>query len=295
MAESEEHQEEASPAPPLLEIDALRVFEGTLECPEVLRSGGNSLALLGKAQRLLGVFTETEIPSAGSVRLLGCSAQELFQKQIAGYAPQRLPLFDGVRLDQALTMSARLVGFDKADVQSALERCQLTGHAKSPLGRLSRLQHRLAGLAHGLCGSPSLLVAENLLSDLDDAEAELIESILDVELRTCRWIMALDGNSPSSRNILALADEVLGASESRLLGPLSPDQLRPEGFWVVGNKNIPALAARLRSLEAIVTQSPRSTVLLVHGVTGREIFLAAQLEEAELVELLPTVNALEPC
>jgi hypothetical protein len=132
------------------------------------------------------------------------------------------------------------------------------------------------------------LIAENLLSDLDDAEAELIETLLDEELRACQWIMALDGNSPSSRNILALADEVLGANESRLLGPLSPPLLRPEGFWVVCSKNVAALAARLRAFEAVVTQSPRSSVLLVHGVSGLQIFRAAQLEEAELVELSPT-------
>jgi ABC-type multidrug transport system ATPase subunit len=188
-------------------------------------------------------------------------------------------------------MSASLVGVDKTGVELAVERCHLSAQLKRPLEELTRLQCRLAGLAHALCGQPDILFLEDLFSDLDETEAEVIESVLEVELLERKWICAMEPEGRAARSILMMADEVIGTTGNRLVPPISPESLRSEGFWVVCQGKPNSLSTRLENLGAKVAKSPHEGVLRVHGLSGLQIFRAAKEDDTQILELSPLEGA----
>lgn len=291
MSESGEATPHHKSAPPLFFSPAFRLRDGTLESQERIQTSGSSLVFTGRAQLLVPALSELVELESGSFSVLGRPFRDLLSSHEAGYAPLALPLPARARLGEALNLSARLVGVDKTGVAHAMDRCHLSGQKKRSLGELTRLQSRLAALAHALCGQPQLLILEDLFSDLDEAESEVIEAILDVELRDRKWIFALDPESTSARSILMLADEVIGATGGRLTPPVRADTLRSHGFWVLCSGNLDSFSARLRNLGAEVTQSPHEGMLRVHGAQGLEIYRAAGEENTLILELSPTAQA----
>jgi hypothetical protein len=273
--------------PPLFRAEALRLADGSLESPESIQTTGSSLALIGRAGGLVPALCELVALESGSLTVRGQSPSLLLSSHKAGYAPRSLPLPGRARLGEALKMSASLVGVDKTAVEISVERCHLTAYMKKPLGELTRLQSRLAGLAHAISGQPEILFLEDLFSDLDETEAEVIETVLEAELLDRSWICAIDPEGRSARSILMMADEVIGTTGNRLIPPMSPQSLPSGGFWVVCQGDLEAFVSRLEGLGAKVARSPHEGVLRVHGPSGLQLFRAAKTEGTQILELSP--------
>jgi hypothetical protein len=122
---------------------------------------------------------------------------------------------------------------------------------------------------------------------LDDAEAEVLSSVLDLELPNRRHIFAASLESAASRRLVMGADHVLVGDGDKLGAPKSPRELVSGGFWVTCSADASDFAKRLRIEGADVTLSPSPQVLLVAGKTGHQIYREAVRSGVIIVELLP--------
>lgn len=252
-----------------------------------LSAHGPTVACQGTAALLLPALFDHRIVKQGQLLVWGQAPEELLRQRGAAYVPLALPLPASTRVLDAISLSGSLVGADKNDARQALGVCKMLGHRNKRLGELSRLQSRLVSLAHGLCGSPEVLFLENLFADLDETEIEVLEAIFDIELSGRSWICAVDSRSPGSRSLMLQASEVLVGAGTRVLPPQPPEQVPSDGYWVTCAGDAAPLATRLETAGALVTRSPRSSVLLVRKSRGQEIFRAAQEVGTPIVELCP--------
>lgn len=248
---------------------------------------GPRVALWDEAGALVPAFFDSSRLREGSLLLRGRKPADLLASGQAALVPQRLPLPEGVKLLEALTLSARLIGLSRADAERALGRCRLTAHGGKKLGELTRLQSRLSGLAHGLIGAPRLLLLENPFADLDDAESAIVEAVLDVELADRSFIAACSSRDPASRALALTADEAICPAGNRLLPPAPPRLESASGYWVSCSDNAERLAALLSSEGAHVAKSPRPSVLLVRGTKGSTIYRLAREAQLNVIELTP--------
>lgn len=261
---------------------------GTLTCG-VLETGGGNVACLGAARALVRAFVEPDRIRRGRIlcrsRELGASLAQL----AAGFVPHRLAGDPELDVKTTLLLGARLLGLGPSDVQLALERAHAAGFQRERLSRLSPLQERLSGLAHGLLGRPPLLVIEDPYVELDDDGAAAFEEILDPELETHQFITSIEADSPWARRLLARADQVITAAGGGLLGPFSPADLPARGLWLrCRETGLAQLVDALRAADAQVTPTPRPGVLFVRGLGGLQILELAQASGTQVDELSPS-------
>ncbi len=259
----------------------------TIDGPELLEVRGPSLACLGSARDLLPCLTRPERLEGGELGLLGTSPPALLSSLQAGWAPRTLPAPPSLRLAETLTLSARLVGRGKAEVRGILERLQLAGLGRRKMSELTALQRRLAGLAHGLVGSPQLLILEDPFADLDQTSAQLVEDLLEEQLHDKAWIAGIDGDSLWSRRLLTRAQAVLTADVGTLLGPLSPGEIDDKARWARFTRVTEELREALSSAGGQVTSSPHPSVLMIRAVSGLTIADLALQTDCPLLELAP--------
>ncbi len=249
---------------------------------------GSSVACVGAAAALLRSFVEPECIHGGRLSCLGADVAHSLSQRGIGYAPRRAVGPPEFEVGQALLHSARLIGATADDVEAALARVGLTRLKKERLGRLSAMQQRLLGLAHGITAHPDLLVIEDPYPDLGEEASAVVEEFLERELDGRRFIVSVEADSPYSRSLLGRADEVLYAVGSQLLGPVPPALYPSRGLWLVSSGQRSAeLVALLRAAQAEVTTTPRAGVVLVRGLSGLRVLELAR-EAGELVhELSP--------
>lgn len=266
----------------------------TIRGPEELEVRGESLACLGPAADLIPCVPWPERLRSGQLTLLGERPAELLSSLKAGYAPQELPAPDSFRLREALILGARLVGSGKPEVHEVAERLQLARLLGKKLGELTVPQRRLAGLAHGLVGSPELVLIEDPFAQLDDASAQLVETLLETELANKKWIAGVTLDSPWSRRLLARAQSALTADvgtlvsrELDLLGPFSPAEIKTDVFWGRFTRVTDELHDALSAQGAKVTRTPHPQVLLIQALSGLSIAETALEAGRPLLELTP--------
>ncbi len=276
--------------PPTLELRGLVLGteRGPLTC-EALATGHGNVACLGAARALVRAFVEPDRLRRGRIlcrnRELGASLAEL----AAGFVPHRLAGDPELDVKTTLLLGARLLGLGASDVQLALERAHAAGFQKERLNRLSPLQERLSGLAHGLLGRPPLLIIEDPYVELDDDGAAALEELLDPELETHQFITSVEADSPWSRRLLARADQVITAAGGGLLGPFAPVDLPVRGLWLQCREpGVAQLVDALRAAKAEVTPTPRPGVLFVRGLGGLQILQLAEAAGAQVEELSPS-------
>lgn len=253
-----------------------------------VRVEGSSVCCLGKAAALVHAMTHPERIAHGEIRCWKRTIVEHLRGGSAGYAPARVPSIPSAKLAKTLTMSARLAGFGKADVMEALERCHIAGHAGRRWGELDPLSRRLAGIAHGLCGNPRLLILEDPFSELDDESAELVLEVLEDELSNRSWIASITDEQPLGRLLAGRADHCLLSAGGEITGPLAANQLTHSSSWVVFRQPADAVRRELENSGIHATETARPEVLLVHQASGLAILRAAQRCDVQVLEVEPT-------
>jgi ABC-type multidrug transport system ATPase subunit len=249
---------------------------------------GPSAALWEGAGALLKAMIEPERIESGTLLLCGETPETLLSQGRAAYIPTSLPLPGNVRARDSLVLSGSFLGLTKRNAAEGLAQFRLTAHANKSLQDLTRLQMRLLCLAHGFLGAPEILLLENIYADLDDAEAAIIETLLDEVLPGRAYLAIVSNADASSRSLALSCHEVLALSGNRLLAPAPPSQLVARGFYATCLSDAGPLAELLKSRGAEVTPTPHPSVLLIRNSTGRAIFQAAHEIKVGIVELTPS-------
>jgi ABC-2 type transport system ATP-binding protein len=112
-------------------------------------------------------------PTSGAVLVDGHDTvrQSDLVRRVIGYLPERVPLYDDLRVEEYLRYRCRLKGVSAGDTRDSVERvvdrCGLALKRKSIIGTLSKGYRQRVGLADALVHRPRLLILDEPTSGLD--------------------------------------------------------------------------------------------------------------------------------
>lgn len=121
-------------------------------------SGGGKTTLL---RAILGV----QLVTSGRVTVLGAPAGSSGLRHRVGYVTQAPSVYEDLTVEENLHYFASVLGV--RDIETALERVDLTAARNQLVGQLSGGQRSRVGLATALLGSPELLVLDEPTVGLD--------------------------------------------------------------------------------------------------------------------------------
>jgi ABC-2 type transport system ATP-binding protein len=104
---------------------------------------------------------------SGSVKINGVEAGDKALRNRIGYVTQDPSVYTELTVRENLSFFARVLGADRASVETAIERVDLADHADQVVGRLSGGQLSRASLAVALLGTPDVLVLDEPTVGLD--------------------------------------------------------------------------------------------------------------------------------
>lgn len=190
-------------------------------------------------------------PTSGSARVAGfdCVTESMEVRRRVGYMPERVPIYEDMRVEEYLRYRAKLKGVAWRGRERAVNEAILAAGLKEVrrklVGSLSKGYRQRAGLADAIVHKPELLILDEPTAGLDPVASGLLKA----ELRAAR----ADGRTILiSSHILVeleeLADDVAFLSEGRLrfAGPVEA-LLRETGT----RRLEPAVAALLRGLRVV--------------------------------------------
>jgi ABC-2 type transport system ATP-binding protein len=170
-----------------------------------------------------------------------------------GYLPENPSLGDAWTVREFLGISAELAGMRGADARAEItglvERLGLGHLVDRRLGKMSKGQTQLVGLAHAILGRPSLLVLDEPMSGLDPMARKVVRDTL-LELRASG--RSIFFSSHILADVELICDRVGLLAEGRLVGIHALDAVH---------------AAGSRSLEVVLTGIEADRL----GTSGAEV------------------------
>jgi ABC-2 type transport system ATP-binding protein len=222
-------------------------------------------------------------------------------KSHLAYMPENNPLPDDLRVEEYLTLRAKLKNVDKSLVQERVEKvmldCDLIRRAKGRLiGHLSKGFRQRVGIADALLAQPKVIILDEPTIGLDPHQILGIRDLI----RSLRGQMAVLISSHILHEVEQVCDKVVIINRGRLVAQGKTDELRREllpdcVFNLISNTPLSSLseictqiesAARVELQESlsggwnryriiIPTQSPikenLAPLLIKAGVSLREI------------------------
>ena len=121
-------------------------------------------------------------PSAGEVRLFGCSPRSLAARRRLGYLPELSYLHPFLTARETIRYYAGLCGLKAAEAKrrtdELLEMTGMTAFASRPVGGFSKGMARRVALASSLVGRPELLVLDEPTSGLDPISTKEVKTLV---------------------------------------------------------------------------------------------------------------------
>jgi ABC-2 type transport system ATP-binding protein len=254
----------------------------TLEIP-----AGSVAALVGPngagKTTLLHLAVGLTSPTAGSVRILGCSAREEPEVVLprVGFVAQEHPLYRRFRIGEMFKVGAKLnATWDDDLARSRLERLQIPLGQK--VGTLSGGQQAQVALTLALAKRPELLVLDEPVAALDPlARREFLQSLMEA---------VADGGLTVvlSSHIIADLERVcdymilLARSEVQLSAPI--DDIVAEHRVLTGPRSDPSAVGRVHSVIR-ASHTERQTTLMVRA-NGHLYDSRWQVDEVGLEEIV---------
>jgi len=143
---------------------------------------------------LLHIISGLLRPSAGEVEVAGQALGKLeraaldhWRGRTVGIVPQRLHLVGSLTVAQNLALAQYLAGVpqDSARIGEVLASVGLAGRGDERPARLSHGEAQRAAVARSVVNRPSLLVADEPTSNLDDANCAAALDLLESQAASC--------------------------------------------------------------------------------------------------------------
>ena len=181
----------------ILEVTQLsksfEIASGTLSILEAINfslAGGDTVALVGPSgsgkTTLLGLAAGLDSPTSGEVTLDGSSLLKLSQDSISalrartsGFIFQNFQLIPTLTALENVLVPAELLGKEASEeARELLERVGLSNRAEHYPHQLSGGEQQRIALARAFINKPKLLFADEPTGNLDEENAEKVESLL---------------------------------------------------------------------------------------------------------------------
>lgn len=221
--------------PSLLQVtDLARHYGGhpALAGVDLTLEPGSVLGLLGPngagKTTCLQVLSGNLAPTAGRVEICGIdlSRHPLKAKRHLGYLPERPPLYPEMRVDEYLTLCARLHRVPYRQVSAAVRRvkarCGLEDVGQRLLAKLSRGYRQRLGLAQAIVHEPDLVILDEPTEGLDPEQIREVRLLIRELAAHCGVILS----SHILPEVQAVCTQVLILRAGRPVhqGPLAAQQ-----------------------------------------------------------------------
>lgn len=275
---------------PLLEVEDLEIGGPTpLRIPHFhARTRHLGLVEEGTGLRSALLLALVRRPTLGRFRKFlidGVPLTEALPSGVVGYVPRTLGEEANATALEALRASATLLGLGAREARRALEAVGLGELGKTPLVRLTRLDHRLLGLAHGLLGAPRTLVFEPVWHGLTRPELDHLERLTTGLLGRLRCLVLGGTGTGSEREFLEALGAFARLSES---GLSDPKPLRgPSAFRVVVADGRERFETGLVEEGLSVERCLRPDMLVISGAEPDRLLRVAERTSVALLEMEP--------
>ncbi|MCA9681336.1 MAG: ATP-binding cassette domain-containing protein [Myxococcales bacterium] len=183
---------------------------------------------------------------------LDVATASLAVRELVGYLPEQVPLYQELRVREHLNFRATVKRIPRKQRRSELDRVVelsgLEGMLETPIGRLSRGYRQRVGIADALLGSPPLVVLDEPTVGLDPNQVQGIRAML----KNLGGSQTLIFSSHILAEVEALCDRIVILSRGRVVADesvsaaLAGDTLLVE--WALGEGG--GAAAKACVLEA---------------------------------------------
>ena len=175
----------------MIEVESLTKYYGSfLALDEVSFdvAEGDIVGILGPngagKTTLLRMLTCFMPATSGRARVAGFDifSQSLQVREVVGYMPESVPLYEDMRVAEYLTFRGQLKGLDRAarskDIERVMDRCQLSARRRQLIGTLSKGYRQRVGLAEAMLGDPKVLILDEPTIGLDPSQIREARSIV---------------------------------------------------------------------------------------------------------------------
>lgn len=175
----------------------------SLKVKEIYKTLGTRAVLRGlnltlKAGEVTALIGQNGVGKTTLLRLMAGvlepdKGQVLYTGKNQAYLAENTPLHDHLTAADYLHFFARLHNRSTADIQNMIERTGIGHLVNMPIGRLSRGQRQLVGLAITLLPSPDLLLLDEPTSGLDPVQRGRMHKLLSEEAKNRIILLSTHG------------------------------------------------------------------------------------------------------
>ncbi len=148
---------------------------------------------------------------------LPVATRSLAVREIVGYLPEQVPLYQELRVREHLEFRATVKRIARreraAEIARVVELSGLEGMLETPIGRLSRGYRQRVGIADALLGSPPLVVLDEPTVGLDPNQVQGIRAML----KNLGGSQTLIFSSHILAEVEALCDRIIILSRGRVV------------------------------------------------------------------------------
>ena len=206
------------------EYRALDDVSFSVEKGEILGFLGPNGAGKTTAMRILTCYFP---PSKGKVMVAGydCFEDSLNVRKRIGYLPERVPLYEDMRVDDYLSFVARIKGMSGRDtkhkVAKVMDDCGLSDVSGKLISAISRGYRQRVGLAQDLVNDPEVLILDEPTVGLDPKQIKEIRKLIK-ELSGRHTVILSTHILPE---VSLLCNRVIIINEGKLVAVDTPDNL----------------------------------------------------------------------
>ncbi len=252
---------------------------------------GRGAAIVGEHGALVRLLLQQASLEGGSLQIGGQEPRAALRSGALGLCRATLEWDPSWTVESALDASASLAGAPQGAARRTLNALRLGPRRTVRIERLTPLERRLLTLAAALVTEPRVVLLERPFSTLEDAAAELFETVLTAQLAKRSWIALLDLDGPWERRLCERADAgVVVVRAGHALGPFqAADWLGEADVFLVRTTGADdALVSSLRDTAgAAVSRGSAPNTLVVRGLSGRAIAELTARAGVALRELTP--------
>lgn len=274
---------------PFLAIDGV---DFTVDKGEVAGFLGPNGAGKTTTLRIISCFMP---PTAGHVRVAGHDTvreSDLVRLRI-GYLPEKVPLYEDLRVQEYLRYRARLKGMRggaaKQAVDRVIGRCALEPKRRKSIGSLSKGYRQRVGLADSLVHEPELLILDEPTSGLDPDQRIEVRNLI-TELGEERTVLLSTHILPEAE---AVCDRVIIIHRGQIKANERLEVLR-EGRQQVRVRHAgPPLDYGLDGAATVTREGETTCIDVADPETASRLVAQAVHAERSILEVIPERASLE--